>query len=82
LRAVTEEPFELDGHSVRIGISIGCSRFPVDGNTLDTLLRIADASMYANKTERRDKDKRRNADRILTLPTTNDDQVTDKARTG
>jgi diguanylate cyclase (GGDEF)-like protein len=42
-------PFDLDGHTGRIGCSIGIARFPADGGTADYLLRIADRAMYEAK---------------------------------
>ncbi len=42
-------PFELGGHAVQIGASIGIARFPGDGDEPDALIRNADAAMYAAK---------------------------------
>lgn len=53
LRSVTNDPFELDGNSVQVGISIGYASFPADGDDLDTLIRVADGRMYADKSARR-----------------------------
>ncbi len=42
-------PFDIGGHAVRIGASIGIARFPVDGDDPDTLTKNADTAMYAAK---------------------------------
>lgn len=44
-----EEPYSLDGHTLRITASMGVSIFPEDGVDLDTLFRNADAAMYSAK---------------------------------
>lgn len=45
-----KDPFELeDGHTVYIGVSIGISLFPEDGDTATSLLKNADAAMYLAK---------------------------------
>jgi diguanylate cyclase (GGDEF)-like protein len=43
------EPFELGGHSVDIGASIGVSIFPLHGSSVETLMRAADIAMYHAK---------------------------------
>ncbi len=43
------EPFELGGHSVDIGASIGISIFPLHGSSVETLMRAADIAMYHAK---------------------------------
>ena len=43
------EPFTLHGHTCQIAASIGISRYPVDGDTAETLLKKADATMYQVK---------------------------------
>ena len=44
------EPFELsDGRPVVIGATIGLALAPEDGEHADSLLRMADAAMYAGK---------------------------------
>ena len=48
LRAI-RSPIEADGHSHRISASIGCARYPKDGDTPEELLRNADSAMYAAK---------------------------------
>jgi diguanylate cyclase (GGDEF)-like protein len=43
------EPFQVHGHELRIGASVGIAAFPVDGNDAETLLKNADAAMYTAK---------------------------------
>jgi diguanylate cyclase (GGDEF)-like protein len=45
---------QIEGHAVQIGASIGISHFPASGADPDTLLRSADAAMYAAKADGRD----------------------------
>jgi diguanylate cyclase (GGDEF)-like protein len=53
LFAATATDFDLDTHHVRMGLSIGISIFPNDGEDAATLLINADAAMYRSKTEGR-----------------------------
>ena len=43
------EPFELHGHSVDIGASIGVAICPDHGTSIETLMRAADIAMYRAK---------------------------------
>ena len=43
------QPFQLDGHQVRIGVSIGVATAPRDGDRPDTLLKHADMALYRAK---------------------------------
>jgi diguanylate cyclase (GGDEF)-like protein/PAS domain S-box-containing protein len=47
--AALGQPFLLQGHEARIGVSIGISVFPKDGADADSLLRTADEAMYRVK---------------------------------
>ncbi len=47
------EPFEIHGHQVVIGTSIGIAMAPADGNEPDQLLRNADMALYRAKAEGR-----------------------------
>ena len=47
--AAMGEPFEIDGHTPHLGVSIGISLFPEHGEDAETLLRKADTAMYASK---------------------------------
>jgi diguanylate cyclase (GGDEF)-like protein len=46
---VLKEPFELDGHSIRMTASIGISIFPDHGHEGGQLLQQADCAMFAAK---------------------------------
>jgi predicted signal transduction protein with EAL and GGDEF domain len=45
------EPFELNGHQMRIGSSIGIALCPADGDTAAALLKNADTAMYRAKAD-------------------------------
>lgn len=47
--AALRHPFVFGAVEVRIGVSIGYVLYPRDGQDAETLLRIADAKMYAEK---------------------------------
>jgi len=42
-------PFELEGHAVHIGVSVGIAHYPDDAEVEDALLIVADKAMYAAK---------------------------------
>ncbi|HKA16009.1 MAG TPA: EAL domain-containing protein, partial [Myxococcota bacterium] len=42
-------PFDLGGHEVVVGASIGIAAWPLDGEDVDALLRNADSAMYHAK---------------------------------
>lgn len=42
-------PFTLDGHEIRIGVSVGIALYPGDGDKGHALLEAADAAMYRAK---------------------------------
>ncbi|WP_373001832.1 EAL domain-containing protein [Sulfurimonas sp.] len=46
---ILKKPIEIDGHTLYIGMSIGVSVYPSDGNSASTLLKNADAAMYKAK---------------------------------
>ncbi|HEY1042350.1 MAG TPA: EAL domain-containing protein [Telluria sp.] len=50
VRASVSAPVRVDGKEVLPGVSIGVSLFPRDGDTVDRLMRAADAAMYHAKT--------------------------------
>jgi diguanylate cyclase (GGDEF)-like protein len=54
LIAEIAKPFELDGHQVVIGASVGISIAPNDGSDPDTLLKNADLALYRVKNDGRD----------------------------
>jgi diguanylate cyclase (GGDEF)-like protein/hemerythrin-like metal-binding protein/PAS domain S-box-containing protein len=45
------EPFTLQEQQCQIGVSIGISIYPNDGDSIETLLRTADQAMYRSKRE-------------------------------
>ena len=47
------EPFELHGHSIDIGASVGVALSPDHGTSIETLMRAADIAMYRAKDARR-----------------------------
>lgn len=47
------EPFDLAGNEVVVGVSIGITVYPEDGDDVDALLRNADAAMCQAKSEGR-----------------------------
>jgi len=53
LRIECARPLHVDGHEVRIAISMGVSLFPDDGSDFHTLLRFADSALYQAKGEGR-----------------------------
>jgi hypothetical protein len=48
-------PFEIDGRSIHLTISIGVSAFPDHGRDIETLVKRADAALYRAKGEGRDR---------------------------
>lgn len=46
---VLDSPLLLDGHSLRVGASIGVATCPEDGSELEALFRCADDAMYTIK---------------------------------
>jgi diguanylate cyclase (GGDEF)-like protein/PAS domain S-box-containing protein len=53
LLASSEEEIEIDGNSLRVGLSIGVAIYPNDGEDATTLLGNADAALYRAKNEGR-----------------------------
>jgi len=52
LTASLAAPYEIDSEKIEITSSVGCAVFPSQGDTLETLLKEADAAMYRRKNER------------------------------
>lgn len=46
---LTKTPCVIDGHSIPIGMSIGASIYPDDGETTESLIDAADSAMYRAK---------------------------------
>lgn len=53
LMQLLEEPFELEGHVVSVGASVGIALFPEDAPNAEALRIAADLRMYARKYEAR-----------------------------
>jgi diguanylate cyclase (GGDEF)-like protein len=51
LVSALHQPFDVDGHEVRIGASVGVAAAPLAGETPDQLLKAADHAMYDAKRE-------------------------------
>ena len=47
--AVAQEPVNLDGQEIDVGVSAGIAMYPDDGQDPDTLMRRADRAMYSVK---------------------------------
>ncbi|HEY6024762.1 MAG TPA: EAL domain-containing protein [Pseudolabrys sp.] len=46
-----KDNFEVDGHQIQVGLSIGVAIFPADGTHVKTLIANADAALYQAKSE-------------------------------
>jgi len=44
-----EQPFTVEGHTLKAAMSIGIAKYPEDGNDSETLLQRADVAMYVAK---------------------------------
>ena len=49
LIAAVSEPYMIDNVQIRIGLSVGCAYGPIDGDTVDDLVRKADLALYHAK---------------------------------
>lgn len=49
LARTLKDPFDIDGHRIDIGASIGTAMAPMDGVDADRLLKKADMALYAAK---------------------------------
>ncbi|MBF0337538.1 MAG: EAL domain-containing protein [Nitrospirae bacterium] len=56
------KPFQLDNHECVVGVSIGISVYPNDGDDIDTLLKNSDVAMYKAKDTGRNNYKFYNSD--------------------
>ncbi|GAB3260127.1 putative bifunctional diguanylate cyclase/phosphodiesterase [Chitinimonas naiadis] len=54
LTALIRAPYMIDGHELRISVSVGIAMYPGDGEHQDELLSNADAAMYHAKAQGRD----------------------------
>ncbi|GKT12879.1 MAG: hypothetical protein ISEC1_P1870 [Thiomicrorhabdus sp.] len=48
-------PFEIEGHQIELGASIGIASYPQDGTTAEGLLKNSDTAMYHAKKEGRNR---------------------------
>ena len=53
LLAAFQDDFEVDGHRMQVGLSIGGAVYPIDGTDAKTLIANADAALYQAKAETR-----------------------------
>ena len=44
-----KQPFNIEGHELYVGLSIGIAIFPEDGDSIETLIKHADIAMYHAK---------------------------------
>ena len=51
LLGVVTQDFDIDGHRIRIGLSVGVAIFPTDGADVTALLANADAALHRAKVE-------------------------------
>jgi diguanylate cyclase (GGDEF)-like protein/PAS domain S-box-containing protein len=51
--AAISEPFDLDGHQMEVGTSIGIAVSPTDGRDADHVLKSADLALYGAKSDGR-----------------------------
>lgn len=42
-------PYQIDGHSLSVGVSIGIAHYPKDAGSADSIIQAADAAMYKAK---------------------------------
>lgn len=54
IRAIVEAPMALVQETVRIGISVGWSLYPGEGQDIDALIKTADTRMFEHKRLRKD----------------------------
>jgi diguanylate cyclase (GGDEF)-like protein/PAS domain S-box-containing protein len=55
LLAALADDFEIEGHLLKLGLSIGAAVYPTDGTDAKTLIANADAALYRAKAETRGK---------------------------
>jgi diguanylate cyclase (GGDEF)-like protein len=49
LEQLMSDPFELTGHTLQVGASLGVAVYPDDGQGVDELLKVSDTRMYRAK---------------------------------
>jgi EAL domain-containing protein (putative c-di-GMP-specific phosphodiesterase class I) len=55
MRRVIAEPYQLDGNTAHVGVTIGVSLYPEDGEDAESLIRNADVALYDGKRNGRDR---------------------------
>ncbi|MGK7922695.1 MAG: CHASE2 domain-containing protein [Trichodesmium sp.] len=55
IRNTINQPFNLEGHSVSVGTSIGISLYPLDCQDIEQLINHADIAMYEEKKQHKKK---------------------------
>ena len=63
-----EQPFELNGETVKIGASVGIAVFPEDASAMESLCVMADVRMYADKQTARNRRRVESMQPALPLP--------------
>lgn len=53
IRSIVEAPMTLGRHVIRVGISIGWSLYPTEGQDIDALIKTADTRMFESKRARK-----------------------------
>lgn len=53
LRSEIEAPLMFEGQSMQVGVSVGMALCPMEGGSLDQMLKMADRQMYAEKLQRK-----------------------------
>ena len=48
-----DAPFDIEGHQVVVGVSVGIARAPIDGKDGVELLKVADIALYRAKADGR-----------------------------
>ncbi|WP_338619814.1 GGDEF domain-containing protein [Paludibacterium sp. THUN1379] len=51
LKRAIERSYDMDGHHIQLGVSIGVAYYPEDGVLIEELLSVADRKMYGEKNE-------------------------------
>lgn len=55
INAISDTPYIIDGNTITIGMSIGASIYPDDGEKPETLIKAADTAMYRAKNSGRNR---------------------------
>ena len=53
LEAIGSEPYHLEGIDLNPAVSMGLALYPSEAESLEALMRLADADMYEHKKRRR-----------------------------